>query len=137
VLRDLAEARMSTAVTARAVSHAPPLVPPAEPAEPARIAELMRSASFEATRPSDAEIAALAAVTAPGTPIYVSAVPSRSPAEQIAIAKRLHARAFEAVPHLAARNFESAAALDHYLARMVDEAGVRRLLVIGGDRDVP
>jgi methylenetetrahydrofolate reductase (NADPH) len=128
---------MSTSMTARAVSHAPPLVPPAEPGEAARIAELMRGASFEATRPSDKEIAALAAAAAPETPIYVSAVPSRPPAEQIAIAKRLHAHGFEAVPHLAARNFESTTALDDYLARMVEEAGVRRLLVIGGDRDVP
>jgi methylenetetrahydrofolate reductase (NADPH) len=128
---------MSTVVTARAVSHAPPLVPPAEPTEAARIAELMRAASFEATRPSDKEIDALAAAAAPATPIYVSAVPSRPPAEQIAIAQRLHARGFEAVPHVAARNFASAMALDDYLARMVDEAGVRRLLVIGGDRDEP
>ena len=35
---------MSTALTARAVSHAPPLVPPAGPGEAARIAELMRAA---------------------------------------------------------------------------------------------
>jgi methylenetetrahydrofolate reductase (NADPH) len=128
---------MSPAVTAHAVTHAPPLVPPAEPTEAARIAEFVRAASFEATRPSDAEIAAFAAVAAPATPVYVSAVPSRPPAEQIATARRLHARGFEPVPHLAARNFESAVALDDYLARMADEAGVRRLLVIGGDRDTP
>jgi len=128
---------MSTAVTACAVSHAPPLVPPAEPGEAARIVEFMRGASLEATRPSEAEIAALAAVAAPGTPIYVSAVPSRPAAEQIAIARRLHARGFEPVPHVAARNFTGARALDDYLARMVEEAGVRRLLVIGGDRDAP
>jgi methylenetetrahydrofolate reductase (NADPH) len=128
---------MSTGMTAPAVGHAPPLVPPAAPSEAARIAQLMRAASFEATRPSDKEIVALAAAAAPATPIYVSAVPSRPPAEQIAIAKHLHACGFEAVPHLAARNFENTTALDDYLARMVEEAGVRRLLVIGGDRDVP
>jgi methylenetetrahydrofolate reductase (NADPH) len=128
---------MSPAVTAHAVTHAPPLVPPAEPTEAARIAEFVRAASFEATRPSDAEIAAFAAVAAPATPVYVSAVPSRPPAEQIATARRLRAHGFEPVPHLAARNFESAVALDDYLARMADEAGVRRLLVIGGDRDTP
>ena len=128
---------MSTAVTARAVTHAPPLVPPAEPTEAARIAEFMRTVSLEATRPSEAEIAALAAIAAPATPIYVSAVPSRPAQEQIAIAKSLHARGFEPVPHLAARNFASAMALDDYLARMVEQAGVRRLLVIGGDRDAP
>jgi methylenetetrahydrofolate reductase (NADPH) len=128
---------MSPAVTAGAVTHAPPLVPPAEPTEAARIAEFVRTASFEATRPSDAEIAAFAAVAAPATPVYVSAVPSRPPEEQIAVARRLHVRGFEPVPHLAARNFESVVALDDYLARMTEEAGVRRLLVIGGDRDTP
>jgi methylenetetrahydrofolate reductase (NADPH) len=112
-------------------------VPPAKPTEAARIAEFVRAASLEATRPSDKEIAALAAVAAPGMQIYVSAVPSRPAQEQIAIARRLHARGFEPVPHLAARNFASTMALDDYLARMVEEAGVRRLLVIGGDRDAP
>jgi len=127
---------MSTLTTARAVSHAPPLVPPAEPTETARIAEFLRHASFEATRPSEAEIDALAAAVT-RAPIYVSAVPSRPPAEQIAVARRLHAHGFEPVPHLAARNFASAMALDDYLAQLVEEAGVRRLLVIGGDRDTP
>jgi methylenetetrahydrofolate reductase (NADPH) len=128
---------MSPAITARPVSHAPPLVPPAEPGEAARIAEFVRGASFEATRPSDAEIGALVAAAVPATPIYVSAVPSRPPEEQIGIARRLNARGFEPVPHVAARNFGSSAALDDYLARMVEQAGVRRLLVIGGDRDAP
>jgi methylenetetrahydrofolate reductase (NADPH) len=128
---------MTPAVTARAMTHAPSLVPPAEPGEAARIAEFLRAASFEATRPSDAEIDALAAVAAPATAVYVSALPSRPPQEQIAIARRLAARGFEPVPHLAARNFAGTIALDDYLARLVEEAGVRRLLVIGGDRDAP
>jgi methylenetetrahydrofolate reductase (NADPH) len=128
---------MTSAVTARAVTHAPSLVPPAEPGEAARIAEFLRAASFEATRPSDAEIDALAAVAAPATPVYVSALPARPPQEQVAIARRLAARGFEPVPHLAARNFAGTIALDDYLARLVEEAGVRRLLVIGGDRDAP
>ncbi len=116
---------------------APPLVPPAEPPEAGRIADFVRQASFEATRPSDAELDGLAAVVTPGTRIYVSALPSRPPEQQIAVAKRLHVRGFEPVPHVAARNFATATALDHYLSRMVDEAGVKRLLVIGGDRDQP
>jgi methylenetetrahydrofolate reductase (NADPH) len=124
-------------LTATHAMTAPPLVPPAEPGETARIAEFVRTASFEATRPSDGEIDALAAVAAPATPVYVSALPSRPPHEQIAVAKRLHARGFEPVPHLAARNFANAMALDDYLARLVGEAGVKRLLIIGGDRDEP
>ena len=116
---------------------APPLVPPAEPAEPARIADFVRAASFEATRLTDADLDALTAAAKPGTRIYVSALPGRPVDEQIAIARRLHARGFTPVPHLAARNFADTVALDHYLARMTEEAGVTRLLVIGGDREAP
>jgi methylenetetrahydrofolate reductase (NADPH) len=116
---------------------APPLVPPAEPIEAGRIADFVQSASFEATHPSDAELDALAVTVPRGTRIYVSAIPSRRSDEQIAVARRLHARGFEPVPHLAARNFASADALDDYLARLSGEAGVARLLVIGGDRDRP
>src|SRR5262249_42783618 len=48
-----------------------------------------------------------------------------------------HRPGFEPVPHLAARNFAGTTALDDYLARLTEEAGVTRLLVIGGDRDAP
>jgi methylenetetrahydrofolate reductase (NADPH) len=116
---------------------APPLVPSAEPTEAARIADFVRHASFEATLPSDADIDALAAAARPGTAVYVSAPPTRPAAEQIAVAKRLHARGFEPVPHLAARNFATAGELDDYLAQLAGEAGVQRLLIIGGDRDTP
>jgi methylenetetrahydrofolate reductase (NADPH) len=116
---------------------APSLVPHAEPAEAVRISDFARAASFEATRPSDADLDALAAAAPAGARIYVSALPGRPAAEQIAIARRLRAYGFEPVPHLAARNFADTMVLDDYLARMTEEAGVSRLLVIGGDRDAP
>src|SRR5215472_4494995 len=127
---------LSESATAPNVA-APPLVPPAEPAESVRIAEFVHAASFEATRPSDADLDALGAAVPSGTRIYVSALPARPVDEQIAIARRLHARGFEPVPHLAARSFAGQMALDHYLARLTEEAGVTRLLIIGGDRDAP
>ncbi len=127
---------LRTTAEAPAMSSAPPLVP-AEPSETARLAAFVRPASFEATRASDAELDALAAAAQRGAWIYVSAVPSRPAEEQIAVATRLSARGLEPVPHLAARNFASAEALDRYLARLVEEAGVTRLLIIGGDRDAP
>jgi len=127
---------LSESATAPNVA-APPLVPPAEPAESVRIAEFVHAASFEATRPSDADLDALGAAVPSGTRIYVSALPARPVDEQIAIARRLHARGFEPVPHLAARSFAGPMALDHYLARLTEEAGVTRLLIIGGDRDAP
>jgi methylenetetrahydrofolate reductase (NADPH) len=124
------------ATTRAPAMPAPPLVP-TEPNEAARIADLVRLASFEATRPSDADIDALATAAARATPVYVGAAPTLPLNEQIATARRLAARGFEPVPHIAARNFAGTVELDCHLARLVEEAGVRRLLVIGGDRDAP
>jgi methylenetetrahydrofolate reductase (NADPH) len=52
----------------------------------------------------------------------------------VSAAVRLRAAGFEPVPHVAVRNFSTAAALDDVLARLTGEADVRRLLVIAGDR---
>jgi methylenetetrahydrofolate reductase (NADPH) len=93
--------------------------------------------SLEATRPSDIDIAALRTILSPRAPVYLSAVPTRDPNEQIDAAIRLHAAGFAPVPHVAVRSFATTAALDTFLARMAAEAGVRRVLVIGGDRDSP
>jgi methylenetetrahydrofolate reductase (NADPH) len=99
----------------------------------ARIAAFMAGFSLEATRPSDADIAALVAV-APGTRVYISAVPGRPAAEAVSAAIRLRAAGFEPVPHLAVRNFATREALDDFLMRLNGEANVERVLVIAGDR---
>jgi len=102
-----------------------------------RIAAFAARASFEATRLAPGDIDSLRDGLASATPIYVSAVPARPPAEQIDTAARLAAAGFEAVPHIAARSFASGADLDRHLGRLVDDAGVRRVLVIGGDLQNP
>ncbi len=99
----------------------------------ARIAGFMADFSVEATRPSDADIAAMA-VLPRGTRVYVSAVPGRAAEESVTAAVRLRAAGFEPVPHVAVRNFATGAALDDFLARLTNEAQVRRVLVIAGDR---
>jgi methylenetetrahydrofolate reductase (NADPH) len=99
-----------------------------------RIAAFASRASFEATRLAKDDIAALQAGIAPGTPIYVSAVPARPLAEQIETARAIAAAGYEVVPHIAARGFASAAELDAHLKRLSSDAKVRRVLVIGGDR---
>lgn len=101
------------------------------------IADFMTDFSLEATRPSADEIAALAAVAPAGRRVYVSAVPKRPTQEAIEAAARLRKAGFEPVPHLAARGFTSARALDDFLARLSGEAGVVRLLVIAGDHELP
>ena len=109
-------------------------VPDQAAADPvAGIVALMAGFSIEATRPSDADIAALS-VLKRGTSIYLSAVPNRPAAEAIAAAVRVRAAGFEPVPHVAVRNFANAGALDDFLARLNGEAAVKAVLVIAGDR---
>jgi methylenetetrahydrofolate reductase (NADPH) len=115
----------------------PPTTTP-EHADPvAAIADFMRGFSLEATRPSADEIAVLADSVPASTRVYVSAVPTRPAQEAIDAAIRLRRAGFEPVPHLAVRNFADAHALEAFLASACGEAGVRRVLVIAGDRAEP
>jgi len=102
-----------------------------------RIAAFAARASFEVTRLAPGDIEALRAGAPRAIPIYVSAVPARPLATQIDTATRLAAAGFEPVPHIAVRGFSSDAALDRHLGQLVDDAGVRRILVIGGDFAAP
>jgi methylenetetrahydrofolate reductase (NADPH) len=102
-----------------------------------RIADFVRGWSLEATLPNAADVAALKDILRPGAQVYLSAVPTRDPGEQIAAAVCLNAAGLAPVPHIAVRNFADRAALDAFLARLAGEAGVRRVLVIAGDRDQP
>jgi len=111
-----------------------PLPRPALHAPVARIAALTAGFSIEATRPSDADIAALAMLER-GTRIYLSAVPNRPADDTISAAVHVRSAGLEPVPHLAVRNFASIEALDGFLARLNCEAHVDHVLVIAGDRD--
>ncbi len=92
-----------------------------------------RNFSLEATRPNAGEIATLAEVLPPRTPVYFSAVPTITPQELIGGAALLRKSGLEPVIHIAARRVHSAAELADLLAGLRGEADVRRLLVIGGD----
>ena len=101
------------------------------------IAAFAAKFSIEVTRPAATDLEALQQAAPAGTHVYISALPTRPIEESAAIAASLRRLGFEPVPHLAARYFASPQALDDLLARLAGEAGVRRLLVIGGDREVP
>jgi methylenetetrahydrofolate reductase (NADH) len=100
-----------------------------------RIADFAGEASFEVTRLAPGDLDALRALPE-RPPVYVSAVLTRPLQEQLDVVTALAAAGFEAVPHLAVRAFTSAGALDAHLARLA-ATGVRRLLVIAGDRAAP
>jgi methylenetetrahydrofolate reductase (NADPH) len=103
----------------------------------ASISAFMRGASLEATRPTADDVDALKAAAAPGTHIYLSAVPTRPQEDVVEQAALVRGAGLEPVPHLAVRNFASPDALGNFLDRLNGEAGVRRLLVIAGDRPEP
>ena len=91
--------------------------------------------SIEATRPSANEIAQLAGILTPGTSVYLTAIPTAAPDETVTAAAELRKAGLEPVIHVAARRLKSADSLRDLLRRLTGEAGVRNLLVIGGDVD--
>ncbi|HSJ41180.1 MAG TPA: methylenetetrahydrofolate reductase [Xanthobacteraceae bacterium] len=108
---------------------------PAAPAPDAAV--FAEHFSLEATRPTAAEIAALADIVPPATPVYFSAVPTITRQEIIAAAASLRKAGLEPIIHVAARRLASAADLQELLSGLRGEADVRLLLVIGGDVDTP
>jgi methylenetetrahydrofolate reductase (NADPH) len=78
-----------------------------------------------------------AAAMRPGTEIFIASLPSDAPLRQVATALRLKQAGLTPVPHVVARNIKSARDLDRLLGRLTSEAGVDRVLLLAGDRDVP
>ncbi|MFY9990175.1 MAG: methylenetetrahydrofolate reductase [Rhodoplanes sp.] len=110
---------------------------PGDAAAAARlIAGFLRGVSFETTRLAAADLAA-AKDLGGDVSVYISAIPSRPPEEQIAVATALRAHGVEPIPHIAVREFASVQALATRLARLVEQASVRRVLIIAGDRAEP
>jgi methylenetetrahydrofolate reductase (NADPH) len=97
--------------------------------------EFARKFSLEATRPDADEIAALAEILPPATPVYLTAVPSVDPRALVTAAAALRKAGLEPVAHIAARRIASAEQLNAMLAGLRAEADMRRLLIIGGDVD--
>jgi len=97
--------------------------------------DFARDFSIEATRPSASEIAQLGEILTPGTCVYVTALPKAAPDETIEAAVGLRRVGLKPVIHIAARRLASADTLRDVLQRLTGEAGVQRLLVIGGDID--
>ena len=104
----------------------------------AAIAEFMRGGSLEATRPNADDVAALQGRRCLPARTSISARCRRGRRRRWSSRRRAsRAAGLEPVPHLAVRNFANADALARFLDRLTGEAGVRRLLVIAGDRAEP
>ncbi len=106
-------------------------------ASAAEIVALMRGFSVETTPTSASKVGRFADHLAAGTTVNVTFLPGSDPADTVAVARRLRTEGFEPVPHVAARSLTDRAALDRYLGRLADEAGVTQALVIAGGVDRP
>jgi methylenetetrahydrofolate reductase (NADPH) len=72
-----------------------------------------------------------------GAAVHVTYLSNSIYLDTVAQAKALAKAGLEPIPHLAARSFRNAAELGDYVARLVGEAGARRLLLVAGDLDPP
>jgi methylenetetrahydrofolate reductase (NADPH) len=101
------------------------------------IADMLRGFSIE-VNPGESKVIDAAPVRLnPGTEVFLTWIPGANPMETIAPAAKLRSAGLFPVPHIGARHVESAAQLEQFAARLVGEAGVDRVLIIGGDRDQP
>ncbi len=100
---------------------------------PGIAAELVSGGSLEmgARRPEDArEIASLLPA---GTPVYVNHLPRHRLLDNLPTLVAVREAGLEPIPHIAARRIKDRAELQSFLSRAVNEAGVRKALILGGD----
>jgi methylenetetrahydrofolate reductase (NADPH) len=103
----------------------------------ANIAGVLRGYSIE-VNPSDSKALAGAQTRlSPGTEVFLTWIPGRNPMNMVEAAGSLRRAGLLPVPHVGARHLESSTQLDQLAARLVSEAGVDRILLIGGDRAQP
>ena len=72
-----------------------------------------------------------------GKSVFITFLPGTNFNETIETAKKLKNEGFVPVPHIAARGLVNAGELDDNLNRLVNEAGVNEVLLIGGGFDTP
>ena len=101
------------------------------------IAALLNRYSIE-VNPSDANaLAAAQERLNAGTEVFLTWIPGTNPMALVDAAVKLGRAGLLPVPHIGARHLESSSQLEELAARMSGEAGVDRILLIGGDRAHP
>jgi methylenetetrahydrofolate reductase (NADPH) len=104
---------------------------------PPSIARMLRGYSIEVNPSQSKVVDAATTRLAPGTEVFLTWIPNTNPMSMVEPAAKLHSAGLLPVPHVGARHLVSAAQLEDLAARFVEEAGVDRVLIIGGDRAEP
>jgi methylenetetrahydrofolate reductase (NADPH) len=101
------------------------------------LAKLLSRFSAEVTTRDEDSIKFAEKSLPKGVEVFVASLPKDPHDKLIATAVRLRKAGLEPVPHIVARNIASRAEFDSLLSHLAGEAGVRRALILGGDRDKP
>ncbi|HET6932510.1 MAG TPA: methylenetetrahydrofolate reductase [Candidatus Acidoferrum sp.] len=101
------------------------------------IAQMLQGYSIE-LHPGERKILDLAPGRLdPETEVFLTWIPGTDPSDMITAAGKLRRSGLLPVPHIGARHLESATQLEQIAARLAGEAGVDRVLIVGGDRPRP
>jgi methylenetetrahydrofolate reductase (NADPH) len=100
-------------------------------------AGLAARGSLEITAGHEAEVDAVAAAVPVGTRVFVNHLPKSRLVDSLPTLRALYVRGLEPVPHIAARRLGDRIELGEFLAAATREAGVKSVLLIGGDVDQP
>ena len=104
---------------------------------PSNIAALLSKYSIE-VNPSDSKaLGAAQERLRSGTEVFLTWIPGINPRSLVEASFKLRGAGLSAVPHIGARHLESAVQLEQLAAHLAGDAGVDRILLIGGDRAQP
>jgi len=106
-------------------------------AAPHSMAPMLRAYSIE-VHPGETKAVDLAPERLQaGTEVFLTWIPGTNPMDMLGPAAKLRRAGLLPVPHVGARHIESAEQLERFAGRLGNEAGVDRVLIIGGDRAKP
>lgn len=106
-------------------------------AGPGNIAGMLSRYSIE-LHPGDSKaLEAARGRLSPGTEVFLPWIPGANPMDLVEVAAQLRSAGMFPVPHVGARHLESSGQLERLAARLAGDAGVDRILLIGGDRAQP
>jgi methylenetetrahydrofolate reductase (NADPH) len=110
---------------------------PADQADRRRAAQLIAASSIEISPREELAGERLRELFEPGTRVFVNHPGTVTHHDIVAVCAKLQRAGFIPVPHVAARRLASFTQARDYLQRAAAEAGVKSLLMIGGDPDHP
>ena len=96
------------------------------------IKKLINDYTIETTPNVYNKIESLSEYLPPGSDVYITYLPDEDPKRVINTAKRITQEGLNAIPHLPARTIKDYNMLEKYIGSLSEEAGCKKILVVGG-----